>query len=326
MVMYSVRANDFILLVELNNMLTYLGTLRIFDVVKRLWLQFWCLFAFAGSVAGRPSEQSFLEEATSFAKCQKIFRFKKNLETCCLSRCNLSELKLLERKATWEMIGSLNLHCFLFSKYCIKYCGHEGSQIGSWRNYAMCVYGIYIIFNIICCSETSVHNVFLYWFSSMGVDYKAQKRSLLSSSSNFNARWSMNYRIVTHIAGDGSWNTYLLPVNYGWRIWSFWSTDYQVSFSKQLRLFLASCHKLLSHVFHSFPKNGTCCNRVCNYRWNWSDLADSTASLRRSKTKWNIICFQYSSNRLTETGHKSLILTPFFLEQPMLATLQIYLK
>ena len=69
-----------------------------------------------------------------------------------------------------------------------------------------------------------MHSVFLYWFSSMGVDYKAQKRSLLSSSSNFNARWSMNYRIVTHIAGDGSWNTYLLPVNCGWRIWSFWST------------------------------------------------------------------------------------------------------
>lgn len=163
--------------------------------------------------------------------------------------------------------------------------GRKGFSIGSSRNYGIyaCVYVKNI--NRIYCSEASVHRVFFVLVLWYGRGLRSAKEK--AAFNVLQLRRTVVYELSNcdpHMP-ETPWKTYLLPVNYDvFEVSDVLTTKAAIPFSRQL-------HRLLSHVFHSFPKNGTCCNGVCNYRWNWSDLADSTASLRRSKTKSNIYIY-----------------------------------
>lgn len=112
----------------------------------------------------------------------------------------------------------------------------------------VCVYVKNI--NRIYCSEASVHSVFFVLVLWYGRGLQSAKEK--AAFNVLQLRRTVVYELSNcdpHMP-ETPWNTYLLPVNDGWCVWNwgFWSTDYQVSFSKQPHLFLASCIDS-SHMF-----------------------------------------------------------------------------
>lgn len=152
----------------------------------------------------------------------------------------------------------------------------------------------------------------------MGVDYEAQKRRLLSTFSNFDARWSMNYRIVTHTCRRLR----------GRRIYCRWIMMYlkflMYWLPKQPYLFLASCidsSHMFFTLFQRMVRAAMGCVITGEIDPTWLIALPHWDAAKRSQTYtyiyiYNTYVIVYmssiffimsASNRLTETGHKSLI-------------------